>query len=92
MFFGSALLFAKEYLVQVVVLLLHEMLISVFFGIITLEVTNGFPEELGIAESLDGRFSGQLGDGALLLEESLDSDVVSLSVLHPVDREEVSEA
>ena len=65
---------------------------SSIVGAGALKVTNWHFHEGEVAELHDGRL-GSLGlDGSELLSKGLDADIVGLSVLHPVDGEQISEA
>ena len=57
-----------------------------------LEVTNWLGHEGEVAELHDRGLGGLGLDGLELLRKGLDADIVGLSVLHPVDGEQVTEA
>ena len=91
---GATWLLSEDHLLHLVVLAEHELSVGLLLGLSldTLEVTDGLPEEVSGTEGLDRGGSGELDNGRLLIEESLGIGVVGLSVLHPVDGEQITEA
>ena len=91
---GAAWLLSEDHLLHLVVLAEHELSVGLLLGLSldALEVTDGLPEEVSGAKGLDRGGSGELDNGRLLIEESLGIGVVGLSVLHPVDGEQITEA
>ena len=91
--FGSLALSVDEGLLIVVLGLSEE---SLGQGSITrtgaLEVTNWLSHESEVAEFHDWGLGSLSLDGIKLLLEGLGADIVGLSVLHPVDREEITKA
>ena len=91
--FGSLALSVDEGLLIVVLGLSEE---SLGQGSITrtgaLEVTNWLSHESEVAELHDWGLGSLSLDGIKLLLEGLGADIVGLSVLHPVDREEITKA